>query len=196
MKKARLIAICGGIGSGKSVVSEILRSLGYEVYDCDSRAKQIMDSDLYIHERLCAEIHPESVVDGVIDRKLISEVVFGNPEALARLNDIVHRAVKADIERWAYEHATDNAVKFVETAIPVSSGMVSMVNDIWEVTAPYNVRIERVKKRNGMSEAQIVARMKSQEVESLDSIPHQRIINSPDCAILPQIHCLLNLFLG
>ncbi len=195
MKKVRLIAICGGIGSGKSVVSEILRSLGYEVYDCDSRAKQIMDTDLRIHERLCDEIHPQSVVDGVIDRKLISEVVFRDSQALLRLNNIVHRAVKADIAQWATDKGTERGVKFVETAIPVSSGMVYMVDDVWEVTAPYRVRIERVKKRNGLSEEQIIARIKSQESESLNAIPHQKIINSPDCAILPQIHELLNLFL-
>lgn len=191
MNTVRLIAICGGIGSGKSVVSEILRSLGYEVYDCDSRAKQIMDSDPAIHERLCHEIHPQSVVEGVIDRKLISEVVFGDSEALSRLNGIVHKAVKDNIKLWASEGKTQSGVKFIETAIPVSSGMTDMVDDVWEVTAPYRVRVERVKKRNGMSEAQVVSRIKSQESESLDAIPHQEIFNSPDCAILPQIHELL-----
>ena len=78
-----LTAITGGIGSGKSVVSQILRILGYPVYDCDSRARTIMDSDCGIHRSLCEQIHPQAVTGGIVDRQLISSIVFNDTEALA-----------------------------------------------------------------------------------------------------------------
>ena len=57
-----LIAISGGIGSGKSVVSRMVTVLGFDVYDCDSRAKALMDTDPYIKERIRKEIHPEGIL--------------------------------------------------------------------------------------------------------------------------------------
>lgn len=187
-----LIALTGGIGSGKSVVSKILLAMGYPVYDCDSMAKQIMDADLDIHTRLCEEIHPQSVVEGVIDRALISKIVFEDKAALARLNAIVHSAVKADLNRWVASRQTSGAKKvFVETAILIQSGLIDRVDDIWEVFAPIDVRIERVKKRNGLSESQIRARIESQKSESLEGIAHKTICNSPEDALIPQIVALL-----
>ncbi|MDE6436166.1 MAG: dephospho-CoA kinase, partial [Muribaculaceae bacterium] len=92
-----LIAITGGIGSGKSVVSRVLRAMGYPVYDCDSQAKAIMDADAEIHRRLCSEIDAAVVTDGVIDRKRLAEIVFNDKAKLAVLNAIVHSAVKAHL---------------------------------------------------------------------------------------------------
>lgn len=187
-----LIALTGGIGSGKSVVSKILLAMSYPVYDCDSMAKQIMDADLDIHARLCEEIHPQSVVAGVIDRALISKIVFEDKAALARLNAIVHSAVKADLNRWVASRQASGAKKvFVETAILIQSGLIDRVDDIWEVSAPIDVRIERVKKRNGLSEDQIRARIESQKSESLEGVAHKTICNSPEDALLPQIVAML-----
>ena len=64
-----LTAITGGIGSGKSIVSKILAAMGYPVYDCDSRAKLLMDQDDQIKKALCSEIHADCVrTDGSINR--------------------------------------------------------------------------------------------------------------------------------
>jgi len=190
--KAPLIAITGGIGSGKSVVSKILRSIGYPVYDCDSMAKQIMDSDCSIHAKLCEQIHPLAVVDGIINRPLISKIVFEDSKALVSLNGIVHSSVIAALQHWTKERRTSGATKvFVETAILIQSGLVKYVDDIWEVVAPMGIRIERVMKRNNLSEAQVIARIKSQNSESLDTIAHKVIFNTPSDALLPQVHSLL-----
>lgn len=188
-----LVAICGGIGSGKSVVSEVLRIMGYPVYDCDSRAKMIMDCDAGIHSRLCADIHPDAVVDGKINRPLISEVVFSDNEALLRLNGIVHAAVTADLKNWCVDmRGAGHERMFVETALLRQSGLIEIVEDIWEITAPIYIRIERVKKRSGLSEEQILARINSQQSESMDEIPHKTIKNDSTAPILPQIHALID----
>lgn len=189
----RRIAIVGGIGSGKSVVSRILRCMGYAVYDCDSRAKEIMDCDEDIHASLCRDIHPDAVTGGKIDRHLISEIVFSNPDALARLNSIVHGAVRADIDRWCIAQSTSNHQPvFIETAIPRQSGIYRDVDEIWEVTAPVEERVHRVELRSGLSREQILKRIESQKSEDLDGIPHKTIDNSPESAVLPQLNHLLS----
>lgn len=189
----KLTAIVGGIGAGKSVVCRSLAAMGYPVYDCDSRAKAIMDNDSEIHNRLLCEIHPECVVNGIIDRRLISEIVFSDPQMLERLNAIVHFAVKSDLQAWSKICETNGRdVVFVETAILRQSGLIDVVDDIWEVTAPTDVRIKRVVQRNGLTEEQVYARIESQKNESLCGIDHKVIVNDDTAALLPQIHSLLS----
>lgn len=184
-----LTAICGGIGAGKSVVSRILRAMGRKVYDCDAEARRIMDCDATIHARLNSMIHPQCVVGGKVDRRLISSIVFSDSESLARLNSIVHSAVIQDIERWSRENAAEPRL-WVETAIPRSSGIIDMVDSIWHVTAPVELRVRRVMLRNNLPESEILARIDSQRDE--ENLPAAEIlINDGLTPLLPQIHNLL-----
>lgn len=183
--------ICGGIGSGKSVVSRILSEMGYPVYDCDRRARQIMDSDPDIHSRLCSLIHPKAVRDGIIDRELIGDIVFKDSEKLKALNSIVHSAVLSDIRNWidslpAARHA------FVECAIPRSSRLDEYITNIWEVVAPLEVRVDRVMLRNCLSRRDVLHRIESQHSEDISGIPHVNIINDNFRPLLPQIQSLLS----
>ncbi len=187
-----LIALCGGIGSGKSVVSKILDVLGYPVYDCDSRARDIMDNDAEIHISLCKSIHPMAVVDGRINRRLISDIVFSDDDALKKLNAIVHSAVKLDLMRWCEEKKSAGfGIFFVETAILRQSGLIDIVDDLWVVTAPELMRVERVQRRSGLTESQVRARMKSQQNENFGDLEHKEILNDYDSPLLPQIHEML-----
>lgn len=186
-----LTLVAGGIGSGKSVVSRILRAKGLPVYDCDSEAKRIMDTDSAIHRRLREYIHPRAVVGGVIDRALISDIVFADNEAMRRLNGIVHGAVIEDLARWSKGNALEGKLCFAECAIPVSSGLVHYINNIWEVTAPQDVRIKRVMTRNKMKEELVVQRIMAQRGECLEHVAHEKIINDNIVAVLPQVNFLL-----
>ena len=187
-----LIAIVGGIGSGKSVVSRIVGIMGYEVYDCDSRAKRLMDSSHDIKERIRCEIHAECISGGEIDRKRLAEIVFSDEEALQRLNAIVHTAVREDLKNWVGERSKD-AVLFVETAILYQSGLDRLVDAVWEVDAPLDLRIERVMARNSVSREEVLARIASQDsfvpASVHPSVTH--IINDNDQPILPQIERLV-----
>ncbi|MCM1071899.1 MAG: dephospho-CoA kinase [[Clostridium] fimetarium] len=178
--KPLLIAVTGGIGSGKSVVCRILSSLGYQIYDCDSRAKKLMEESDAIKETLKREITPEAVnPDGSINRRAIADVVFSDPGKLAILDSAVHSAVTADILRWR-----DNAIAatpaadllFVETAIPIKSGLYRLVDDIWEVTAPEEVRVARAVSRDNSTEEAVRSRIASQKAES----PSLRASANPD----------------
>ena len=192
---AKLIAITGGIGSGKTVVAEILRSLSYPVYDCDSEAKRIMDNSPEIHSALCRHIHPKSVLDGIIDRKLISQIVFNDAEALTRLNSIVHTAVKEDLALWvARQVAEGRGLQFVESAILISSGLINNVDEVWMVVAPEDLRIERVKNRNNLPVEAIKARMEAQAGEFIypENKEVNYLTNDGLTALLSQIHKILD----
>lgn len=187
----KLVAISGGIGCGKSVVAAILGRLGYPVYDCDTRAKQLMDSSREIMARLAVEIHESVVVDGRIDRGRLSRLVFSDAGKLARLNAIVHGEVRADLSRWVDGHGCDSLL-FVETAILYQSGLDKMVDEVWEVVAPKALRIERVMSRSGFTAAEVESRMASQTVDVAS--PHgsiREIVNDGFIPLLPRVEALL-----
>lgn len=192
----KLICISGGIGSGKSVVCHILSAMGYEIYDCDSRARSIMDRDTEIHSRLVDEIHPMAVREGVIDRKIVSEIVFSDASKLERLNRIVHHAVRRDMLRWIDEHIAlgTKMPLFVETAILYQSGLNEVVDEVWVVTAPEELRIARVMNRNGLTADQVRLRIESQRFEpAADAVRPLtiEIVNDGHTPVLPQVLELL-----
>lgn len=184
------VAITGGIGSGKSVVIRMLTAMGYPVYDCDSRAKSLMDCSPAIKRKIAEEISAESVgTDGVIDRSVLADVVFRDSEKLQRLNSAVHDAVRQDIDSWR----SGRTLSFVETAILYQSGLDRMVDEVWEVIAPRELRIERVMARSGLSREQVAQRMAVQDSYEIETLhPNSfELINDGDCALLPQVESLL-----
>ena len=190
----KLVALTGGIGSGKSVVSRMLQVMGYQVYDCDSRAKQLMTDDETVRGQLIAEFGTETyLADGTLNRQHLSTVAFSNDEARARLNAIVHPATANDILRWTNYLASNGAsAAFVETAILRTSGLDRIVDDVWHVTAPANVRVQRVMTRSGLSEQQVRDRMEAQRVEEAVAPGEQVIVNDNVAALLPQVSRLLS----
>ena len=188
-----MIAITGGIGSGKSVVSAVLRAIGYEVVDCDTVARGIMDTDPAIHARLCTEIDERAVVDGVVNRRRISRIVFADADKLARLNAIVHAAVRRVIEQRAVD--TCAAPLFFETAILYASGFDALADAVWQVTAPIDVRVRRVVKRSALTADEVMARIRAQSAEEsageLAAGKVSIIVNDDTAAILPQLLELL-----
>lgn len=187
----RIIAITGGIGSGKSVVAHVLGCMGYEIYDCDSQARQIMEESEDIKLAIGAEVCREAITASGIDRRILAQKVFSDTQALEALNRIVHRHVRDHFREWS----SSRNVCFVETAILHSSGMDALVDEIWEVTAPKEIRIERVIARNNLSIPEIEKRMQAQKAEE-EAIPalKKRVINNDGVqALLPQIEALLDL---
>jgi len=193
MTDTELIAITGGIGAGKSVISGILRAIGYPVYDSDSRAKSLMDCSEEIKTAIEAQISKNAInPDRTINRQLLARIVFNDPSALGLLNTIVHKAVREDV--WEFRMGCPGHIAFVETAILYQSGLDKMVSQVWEVTAPENIRIERVIKRNGISPEDVRKRIASQK--HITNQPHpcvKTITNDGICPILPRVESLLNM---
>lgn len=188
----RLIGITGGIGSGKSVVRRMLESMGYAVYDSDSRAKALMDGSEAIRGRLEREFGSGVMCGGCIDRKALAAVVFNDRERLRVLNGIVHGAVLDDIKAWMASQPSGSTC-FVETALLYESGLNGMVSEVWEVTAPVGLRTERVMARSGLSRAEVEARMASQVCGRCAPVPPtHEIVNDGVTAVLPQVLGLLD----
>lgn len=194
MRQARLTAITGGIGAGKSVVSRILTTMGYDVYDCDCEAKRLMDSSEDIKQRIAKEIADEAISDdGVIDRKRLSAIVFADVEKLSILNDIVHKAVIKHLKQWCDMHGRDRRL-FVETAILYQSGLDRHVDEVWEVIAPKELRILRVMQRNGLSRSAVENRISSQSIDIASPHPNiHTIVNDDFTPVLPQITELIKI---
>lgn len=185
----KVIAISGGIGSGKSVVSKMLIAMGYNVYDCDARAKKLMDDDEGIKDAISEKISNDVIVNSNIDRLKLSQIVFNDNQKLQILNSIVHGAVKDDLKQWI--NNCRNKVVFVETAILYQSKLDEIVDEVWDVFAPKEIRILRVQKRNNMTREQVIARMKSQECDIKPRLKTSLIINDDKTAVLPQLLMIL-----
>lgn len=191
MTARRLIAITGGIGSGKSVVARILSNMGHKVYDCDLRAKTLMTTSPIIRRQLC-ELFGKDIynLDGSINKPLLSSIIFNDHDALAAVNGIVHPVVKDDLLNW---HNSQEQHNFVETAILVEAGMHTMVDEVWNVTAPIETRISRVIKRNATTRDKVLERINSQSASMSEvTVPVKNIINDGNTAILPQLIALLS----
>lgn len=154
------VAICGGIGSGKSTVCQMFAERGVALYDSDSRAKALMNESEELHKALVAEFGEECYADGALNRPYLASRVFGSEEQLAKLNSIVHPAVKADFLRWAEGQGGDYCI--LESAILFESGFDAVVDKTVAVLAPLPLRIERAMERDGATREQIEARVKAQ----------------------------------
>ena len=154
------VAICGGIGSGKSTICQMFAERGVAVYDSDSRAKELMNESAELREALVAAFGEECYEGNSLNRSYLASKVFGSEEQLAKLNSIVHPAVKTDFLAWAEEQEGDYCI--LETAILFESGFDALVDKKVAVLAPQPLRVMRAMERDGASKEQVEARIKAQ----------------------------------
>ena len=169
-----IVGITGGIGSGKSTIAQGLRQMGYAVYDTDSEAKRLIVEDAHVRKQITAFFGEEVYKDGVYQTSLVAQRVFADKGLLARLNAIVHPAVRADILRWAQtiNHSTPSYTTlhhttpcFIECAILYQAGIDQLCDKVVAVTAPEKIRLERVIARDHSDINKVRARMRAQEAE-------------------------------
>lgn len=185
------IAITGGIGSGKSVVSRLLRMMGVPVYDCDTRARHLMNTSPTLRTALTEAVGTQVYgPDGCIDRPHLASFMFGHPERVALINSIVHPVVRADFRKWASDAKTP--VVAVETAILYESGMDADVDAVALVHAPLEVRLQRAMQRDHTDEQSIRRRISNQtpDEELLHRASHI-IHNDGQCSLIAQVQHLL-----
>lgn len=160
-KSMMRVGITGGIGSGKSTACGLFAQLGVPVYDCDIEAKRLMAESESVRNAICEAFGEEAYVQGELNRAYLAERVFGDAEQLARLNAIVHPAVRDDFRRWCGEHSQE-AYVLMESAILFDAGFESEVDLSVAVVAPRELRIMRVCNRNGVTPEQVEERMAHQ----------------------------------
>ncbi len=193
------MAIClvctGGIGSGKSYTVKIFNSLGVPAYVADDRAKELYECDKVLLDSLVQLLGDEIVCDGKIIKEVMAAKIFPNPNLLSKVNDIVHPRVLADFKKWKLEQELKGfKVVLFESAIFFEAPIFHSIADkIIVVTAPQNVKIDRVVKRDNVSEQSVKERMARQisdeeRVNRADFI----IFANDKKALLPQVLQILN----
>jgi dephospho-CoA kinase len=169
-----LIGLTGGIACGKSVVVDMLEELGAHTLDADAVTRRLQEPGQDVYE-LIVRLFGEEVLqhpDGPLDRAKIGARVFGNPQELKRLEDIVHPAVRHEVGYWlsklALEHARNPAneqprpVAVVDAIKLLESTWVDACDAIWVVTCAPEQQIERLVQRRGMDEAEARRRIDAQ----------------------------------
>lgn len=161
MKRALKLAVTGGIGSGKSVVCRMMEIFGVPVYNCDIKAKQLMQSNAHLIKELKRMFGSECYNDdGTLNRAFLASRIFIDKENVKRVNALVHPVVREDFECWAAGQDTELVV--VETAILYESGMIDSVDKALVVWCDKETAIARTIGRSGMSRAQVESRMQNQ----------------------------------
>lgn len=185
------IGITGGIGSGKSVISNILRNLGYNVYDSDSEAKRLMCTDDNIISALTARFGKEIFTpERQINRILLADKIFRDKENLMFVNGTVHPAVCQDFAVWA----TGKQFAFIESAILFEAKLDSYVDKIIYVKAPLDLRIKRVTNRDHTTEEKVKERIANQQasLDYAEQHSHYIINNDGISELKPQIIKILD----
>lgn len=154
------IGITGGIGSGKSTVCALLKERGVAVYDSDYEAKRLMAQSETLRRQIVEAFGAECYNDGGLNRQYLAAQVFGNAEALQRLNAIVHPAVKDDFRAWAERQ--HGAYVVLESAILFESGFDKEVDATLAVMAPLEERVRRTMERDGANREQVLSRIAHQ----------------------------------
>jgi dephospho-CoA kinase len=159
------IGVTGGIGSGKSTVCRLLEGLGAPVYYSDARAREIVDgapAHAPLRRRITNLLGTEAWHGNGLDRAYVASKVFSDKLLLSSLNAIIHPAVALDFEAWALLYA-DRPYVVMESAVLFESGFDRLVDRVVAVSAPAELRVERVVARGGgMARADVERRMANQ----------------------------------
>jgi dephospho-CoA kinase len=111
-KKAKIIGITGGIGSGKSTVSKFIEEAGFPVYYSDVRAKTIVNDDAELQLQIKALLGENSYDEnGFYNRRYVGEIIFNDEDLRLKLNSLIHPAVKINFENWVSQQKTDFVFK-------------------------------------------------------------------------------------
>jgi dephospho-CoA kinase len=184
----KLIGITGGIGAGKSIVSRVLMALGYPVFNSDYASRLIVNSDPNVIRAIKKEFGETSYNQGVLNRKLIGELVFNHPE-------IIHPAVGKALINWKDQQ--DKKILFNEAAILFETGNYKKYDATILVTAPKQVRILRVMKRDLASAEAVEKRMENQWTdEQKIALANYVVLNDDSTLLLPQLLEVLKLIEG
>jgi dephospho-CoA kinase len=191
----KIIGITGGIGSGKSTICSVFKTLGAPVFNSDYEAKQLYFRDSAVVERIRLAFGEDVFLNGTIQTSALASKVFDNPTELAKLNSIVHPAVAQRWKSWLEEQEFPYVIR--EAAILIESGSYKDCDAIVLVTASFETKIGRVMRRDNLSQDLVEKRMQRQwSDEQLRSYCNHEIINESNSLILPDIFRLDELFMA
>ena len=181
------VGLTGGIGSGKSTVSKIFEVLGVPVFESDKEGRLLLETPEVVKQ--VAQQFGEGVLNdaGRVDRRKLAAIVFESPDELAKLNQIVHPAIRARFEAWKRQKSGYHYV-INEAAILFESGLCQQVDYAINISAPVDMRIQRVVGRDGVGEKDVRSRINNQmSDDEREALADWTIYNDGVMAIIPQV---------
>ena len=182
-----LVGITGGIGSGKTTVSNIFSHLGYKVYNSDERAKYLMQTNDKIIREITALLGDSAYSKGALEKTIIAQAIFNNKSLIEKINSIVHPETIKDFNSWVSENKDSILVK--ESALIYQSGSYKDLDEIILVEARDEIRIERVLKRDKHKDKdEILKIIRSQKLKNKEDLnPDYILENNGEDLLLPKV---------
>ena len=178
------IGITGGIGSGKSSICQRLKTRGIEVYDCDSAAKRLIRTSDSIRRQLTQLIGEDTYIGESLNKVAVARFLLASESNAQAIDHIVHPAVFQDF--------MDSGMQWMESAILYESGINKLVDRVIVVTAPLEIRIQRVMQRDGITRENVEQWMQRQwSQEEVRKRADYEIVNDGIADIDAQIDIIL-----
>lgn len=169
-----VVGITGGIASGKSTVSSYLDSRGVQIIDADKISRNIMKKGKPAYDIVMREF-PRCVKEGQIDRRTLGNIVFHDEQQLLKLNRITHPLIIEEIRHLLNK---DEGLFVLDAALLFETGLNELCDKVICVTAPNELRIKRIIKRDGLEKEEAIARIKSQMLDEKRMELCDYVINS------------------
>ena len=168
-----IVGLTGGIGSGKSTVAKYFEKLDVPVYYSDTEAKKLMLSSKSLKKSLIKLLGKKAYTDDILNKKYIAKKIFNDAELLNKMNDLVHPAVRKHFMKWVKKQDAPYVIQ--ETAILFENLNPDFYDAIILVTAPEEVRIERVILRDKSTKESVMDRIEMQ-LKDDDKIPFSQYV--------------------
>ncbi len=184
---AKVLAITGGIGSGKSYIVKMFAALGVPVYDADDRTKALYASSAELLAALKKILGDELVKDGMLDRQYMADRVFSDKSLLEKVEEVVFPMVLADFNDWKSHQ--DSRFVIMESAIILEKPFFARGYDkVLTVSSPLEIRIPRVVLRSGLKKEEVLQRMANQwDDAKREQNADYVIVSDGEHALLPQV---------
>ncbi len=180
----KVIGLTGGISSGKSTVSKFLAHLGAVVIDADKVGHEVFKPGTKAWQEV-VDAFGQGIIsaDGTIDRRKLGEIVFSNPGARAKLNQVMHPLIYEQVKSRMEEYGRKGAaIIIVEAPLLLEVGWKSLVDEVWVTSASEATVIKRLKEQKGLPEAQSLARVRAQLTDE-ERIRQADVVIDTDCAL-------------
>ena len=159
-----VIGITGGIASGKSTAAKYIAQKGYKVFDADAVCHALTAKNGKALPLIKEHFGADFVRNGELDRALMAQAVFNDPQKRKKLENILHPLVISECKLYM-QACADEQFCFLDVPLLFESGMDSLCDEVWLISAPIKERISRLQERSGMAESQARARIRSQMPE-------------------------------
>jgi len=183
---AALIGLTGGIGAGKTTVADVFKTLGIPVFNADEVAKELMQTSPIIKEQLMTTFGEQVYANGILDKAYLAGIVFKDKYQLELLNAIVHPITIQAAKDWAAKQNVPYVIK--EAALIFESAAADGLTAVIGVSAPLNLRIQRVMQRDGCTKQEVEQRMRHQISDAIKLKLCDWIIeNNDQDLVIPQV---------